>query len=39
MVALMGPGGTLKMAVRALESGCDSVFVGPKGLEPPPSHG
>ena len=31
MVALMGPGGTLKMAVRALESGCDSVFVGPKG--------
>jgi U32 family peptidase len=31
MVALMGPGGTLKMAVGALERGCDSVFVGPKG--------
>ena len=31
MVALMGPGGTLKMALSALERGCDSVFVGPKG--------
>jgi len=31
MVALMGPGGTFKMAVTALERGCDSVFVGPKG--------
>lgn len=31
MVALMGPGGTLEMAVAALERGCDSVFVGPKG--------
>lgn len=31
MVALMGPGGTLDMAVTALERGCDSVFVGPKG--------
>lgn len=31
MVALMGPGGTLNMAVTALEQGCDSVFVGPKG--------
>ncbi len=31
MVALMGPGGTLEMAVTALERGCDSVFVGPKG--------
>jgi putative protease len=31
MVALMGPGGTFDMAVTALERGCDSVFVGPKG--------
>ncbi len=31
MVALMGPGGTLDMAINALERGCDSVFVGPKG--------
>jgi len=31
MVALMGPGGTLDMAVYALQRGCDSVFVGPKG--------
>lgn len=31
MVDLMGPGGTLEMAVAALERGCDSVFVGPKG--------
>jgi len=31
MVVLMGPGGTLEMAVTALDRGCDSVFVGPKG--------
>jgi putative protease len=31
MVALMGPGGTFDMAINALERGCDSVFVGPKG--------
>jgi putative protease len=31
MVALMGPGGTFDMAVSALQRGCDSVFVGPKG--------
>ncbi len=31
MVDLMGPGGTLEMTVAALERGCDSVFVGPKG--------
>ena len=31
MVALMGPGGTFEMAVAALERGCDSVFVGPRG--------
>lgn len=31
MVALMGPGGTFEMAVTALERGCDSVFVGPRG--------
>lgn len=28
---LMAPGGTLKMAVAALEAGADSVYVGPKG--------
>lgn len=31
MTILMGPGGTLEMAVTALERGCESVFVGPKG--------
>ncbi len=31
MVVLMGPGGTLEMAITALDRGCDSVFVGPKG--------
>jgi putative protease len=31
MVVLMGPGGTLEMTVTALDRGCDSVFVGPKG--------
>lgn len=31
MVDLMGPGGTLEMTLAALERGCDSVFVGPKG--------
>ena len=31
MAVLMGPGGTLDMALTALERGCDSVFVGPKG--------
>jgi collagenase-like PrtC family protease len=28
---LMGPGGTLEMTVTALDRGCESVFVGPKG--------
>lgn len=31
MTVLMGPGGTLNMAITALERGCESVFVGPKG--------
>ena len=31
MTVLMAPGGTLDMAIGALERGADSVFVGPKG--------
>ena len=31
MSILMAPGGTLEMAVLSLESGADSVFVGPRG--------
>lgn len=31
MSVLMAPGGTLEMAVLSLESGADSVFVGPRG--------
>jgi len=31
MSILMAPGGTLEMAVRALEQGADSVYVGPRG--------
>lgn len=31
MVVLMGPGGTMEMTVTALDKGCESVFVGPKG--------
>src|SRR3990167_7776403 len=31
MSILMAPGGTLEMAVRSLEAGADSVFVGPRG--------
>ncbi len=37
MVVLMGPGGTLEMTIAALERGCDSVFVGPKGWSRRPS--
>jgi putative protease len=37
MAGLMGPGGTLEMTITALDRGCDSVFVGPKGWSRRPS--
>jgi putative protease len=37
MTVLMAPGGTLEMAVRSLERGADSVYVGPRGWSRRPS--
>ena len=37
MSILMAPGGTLEMAVAALDRGADSVYVGPKGWSRRPS--